>query len=82
MIYLPHMNTILSVLVERVSQLPEHVLAEATRALLDIENRNSIPLTLKATEHAFVQEGIDAYERREWMTHTDAVASFHKLVAA
>lgn len=82
MIYLPHMNTILSMLVERVSQLPENVQAEATRALLDIENRDSIPQTLNATEHAFVQDGVDTYERGGWMTHTDAVASFHKLVAA
>ena len=82
MIYLPYMNMILSMLVERISQLPETAQAEATRALLDIENRNSIPLTLNASEHAFVREGIDAYERGEWVTHTDAVASFHKLVAA
>jgi hypothetical protein len=82
MIYLPHMNTILSLLVERISQLPETAQAEATRALLDVQNRNSIPLTLSATEHDFVQEGTDAYERGEWMTNADAVASFRKIVTA
>jgi hypothetical protein len=76
------MNTILSMLVERVSQLPDSVQAEATRSLLDIENRHSILLALDADRDGFVQEGIDAYERGAWSTHADAMAAAYTLVAA
>ncbi len=76
------MNTILSVLVERVSHLPYSVQAEATRSLLDIENRHSIPYTLNAAEDVFIQEGIDAYQRGAWSTHADAMHAAYQLIAA
>ena len=76
------MPTMLAMLVDRVSQLPESVQAVATQALLDIENRHSLPYTFSPIEDAFVQEGIDAYERGERLAHADVMTAAYNLVAA
>ena len=54
----------------------------ATQALLDIENRHSLPYTFSPIEDAFVQEGIDAYERGERLAHADVMTAAYNLVAA
>lgn len=67
------MNTKLSLLVERLSELPKSVQAEAARSLIDLEKRHSLPIALNQATSDFVQEGIDAFERGDYFAHASVM---------
>ena len=76
------MNTVLSILAQRIAQLPAVAQREAVSRLVEVENRYSIALPLSEQDLKDLDAGIAAYDRGDHVGHASVMAGLDRIIAA